>query len=303
MSYHKIITLLCLLWIIGAPIPSAMAQQQTATRGVELHANVRSDLVTGILCFDYSATNPISNSGVVANISIDVAKQPGGADLSADGVRDGPGADTSFSVTVLQDRNATPMIPVGVSAPSGWDVSLSVQGAAVWLPTDSGLLPGQQLDGLEICARALPGFRSFLARPYTDVNAVGILPPNGTAADLQRYQRDLNTIELNAGTTGLTVGPVAPPATFVPLDFLKQIQDYKEQSLARGWIKNAGIANSLDAKLNAAQLALTRGDANPARNQLNALLNEVDAQSGKQLTSEAGALLKFNTQFLISNIP
>jgi hypothetical protein len=38
---------------------------------------------------------------------------------------------------------------------------------------------------------------------------------------------------------------------------VKQIQGYKEQSIARGWINNSGLETSLDAKLNAAQQALT----------------------------------------------
>jgi hypothetical protein len=81
------------------------------------------------------------------------------------------------------------------------------------------------------------------------------------------------------------------------------IESYKEQSLMLGWIDDPRIANSLDAKRNAAQGSLQQGDNNTARNQLNTLLIEVEAQAGKHSKGEAIALLKFNTQYLISKIP
>jgi hypothetical protein len=98
------------------------------------------------------------------------------------------------------------------------------------------------------------------------------------------------------------VGPTAPPADFRLADFLQTIISYKEQAIQLGWIKDRGIGISLDAKLNAAQASLSRGDNRAATNQLSALLEEVDAQAGKQLSSEAVALLKFNTQYLISRM-
>jgi hypothetical protein len=59
---------------------------------------------------------------------------------------------------------------------------------------------------------------------------------------------------------------------------------------------------ALDANLNAARSALSRGNVNTTLNELRALLNQVEALSGKQLSPEAVALLKFNTLYLISKI-
>ena len=80
------------------------------------------------------------------------------------------------------------------------------------------------------------------------------------------------------------------------------IQGYKEEALTLGWINDAGVADSLDVKLNAALVALQRGDNGTAKNILRALLHDVDAQADQHLTSEAVALIKFNTLFLISKI-
>ena len=48
--------------------------------------------------------------------------------------------------------------------------------------------------------------------------------------------------------------------------------------------------------------ALARGQSRTAANVLNALINEVDAQAGKQISPEAAALLKINVQYLINKI-
>ena len=58
-------------------------------------------------------------------------------------------------------------------------------------------------------------------------------------------------------------------------------------------VTNPGVAISLMAKLDAAQVALTRGQTDVAINLLNAFINEVNAQSGKHIaTDHAGMLVE-----------
>jgi hypothetical protein len=52
------------------------------------------------------------------------------------------------------------------------------------------------------------------------------------------------------------------------------------------WIDNAGIANSLQAKL--------------ANNDLNSFVNEVNAQNGKHISSEAATYLLRDAQYVLS---
>jgi hypothetical protein len=60
-----------------------------------------------------------------------------------------------------------------------------------------------------------------------------------------------------------------------------------------GHITNKGVADSLMAKLDAAQAAFDRGQTEVAINLLNAFVNEVNAQSGKFIVAEhAGHLLR-----------
>jgi hypothetical protein len=53
-----------------------------------------------------------------------------------------------------------------------------------------------------------------------------------------------------------------------------------------GHITNKGVANSLLAKLDAAQAALDRGQSGVAVNLLRAFTNEVNAQAGKHVVAE-----------------
>jgi hypothetical protein len=83
------------------------------------------------------------------------------------------------------------------------------------------------------------------------------------------------------------------------------------EASALGWIKNKGIEQSLDAKLDNAKKKITEGDNESAKNIINAFINEVEAQGcathgnctpDKYLAPEAYALLKYNAMYLINNL-
>jgi hypothetical protein len=80
------------------------------------------------------------------------------------------------------------------------------------------------------------------------------------------------------------------------------ILGYRMTVVRRELPRSGNSHRLLDGKLNTALAALTRGNNKTAANVLNALLNEVDAQAGKQISADAVSLLKFNSQYLISKI-
>jgi hypothetical protein len=66
-----------------------------------------------------------------------------------------------------------------------------------------------------------------------------------------------------------------------------------QHALTEGHIDNAGVAQSLLAKLDSAQAALDRGKTEAAIKKLQAFMQEVAAQSGKHIVAEhAGHLLE-----------
>lgn len=128
-----------------------------------------------------------------------------------------------------------------------------------------------------------------------------------------------------------TVGPKTPPAVFVPIDFLNYIISLKHEAYKFGWIvqgrdddegkhddEEEGIMNSLDKKLEKAKAELVKGDTKEAVEKLKSFIHEVEAlyKEGKEkeekhekekeghshITSEAYALLKYNTVYLIEQL-
>lgn len=74
-------------------------------------------------------------------------------------------------------------------------------------------------------------------------------------------------------------------------------------ALASGAIDNAGVANSLLAKLDAASAARSRGDCAAAGNIYGAFINELTAQSGNHVQAATAAHLISEARFLIANCP
>ena len=88
-----------------------------------------------------------------------------------------------------------------------------------------------------------------------------------------------------------------PPVT------IQSMMDAINLYYADGSIKSAGVYNSLLQKLSAAQAAWDKGNAHVVANLLNALMNEISAQSGKQISSDAANTLIADAQLVIDKMP
>jgi hypothetical protein len=71
---------------------------------------------------------------------------------------------------------------------------------------------------------------------------------------------------------------------------------------AAGEIDNAGVCNSLTAKLTNAQSSLDKDNLTPAVNLLNAFLNEVAAQTEKHISTLAGGILSGDVQAILTGL-
>jgi hypothetical protein len=94
-------------------------------------------------------------------------------------------------------------------------------------------------------------------------------------------------------STSLTVNIVATSSS---------ISNLIDQLLASGCIDNAGVANSLKAKLSSAQSYIDSGDSVTATNILSALLNELEAQDGDHLAASCtiGGGMNFDTSTVLA---
>lgn len=281
-------------------------------KDVLVESTVKFDKNTKLYEYSYFISNPAMNTGNIYYIEIDISTLPQSQELSADGLiihkgtsRKGKILMSSFKEELADygSRMQKPIVPVGIQPPTGWDSGISVIGTANWGAGDNNLLmPGQSLTGFLIKSRGIPAIREIAIQPWWV-----LFVEDASDEDVERSEKVKKEIAFYTKT----IGPTAPPADFKPVEFLDYIINIKHEAALLGWIKNKGIEQSLDAKLENAKKKITQGKTNTAKEILKAFINEVEAQGcpsyedcppGKHLTSEAYALLVYNTWYLIEQL-
>jgi len=120
------------------------------------------------------------------------------------------------------------------------------------------------------------------------------------------YQGDENYTKvddyLNNSVIVTTVAASDPPSPFIPINFLDTLINYTDSSYSLGWITNQTTANKYDSLFTSAKTQLQQNNNNAAKTTLQTVLQEVDIDSTNNLTSEAYALLRYNTEYLIEHL-
>lgn len=283
----------------GGPVPSPL-------QGVTLGTKVSKDDQTGILTYRYRVFSPVANDGSIWHIDIEISRGPTDALLSREGLLNGPRYLRHSSEDAFQ---RIPMVPVGISGPKGWLSSLGFtenppRGFASWggIEDSSLILPGRIFEGFQLTSYGLPGIRSVEIQPDIDWDNV---PDEFSTPERARQLRDSLIFSTK------TIGPKAPPQTFVPLEFLNYLMSLVHDSRQQGWVREAKEAKKLLQDLLKAKRRLEAGDPGKARSALKEFLERVKHEGcrgfhcpkNKALTSEAYALLYFNGKFLQAKLP
>jgi hypothetical protein len=312
--------------------------------------DVRADVVfspdTEIYTYEYRVTNPDMNTTNIDTLAVYRRKPDGAMDLSmkdlivifrseppippTDYLRDKTYEENLRETLEVNPRAATlpPTIPVGVRPPAWWTTGFNVDSTVEWSAMDPDrdgryeIHPGETKGGYELTSYGLPGIRT--ARVQASVNikqpleeafkeALKTTPIEEMTAEqmMAINQQALKMISVEVKT----LGPTAPPANFVSLDFLAYLIDLKHQAADLGWIGGRKLVEELDKKLDQVKEKLAAGETEPARGMLGAFINKVEAhyketkeqkiepvKGGKEekkfITSEGYALLKFNAKYL-----
>jgi hypothetical protein len=123
------------------------------------------------------------------------------------------------------------------------------------------------------------------------------MEPGDDPGELDRYKQEFDQYVESRSVTGITLGPTVP-ATMTADRLFATLTSQVVQARSLRWITSDAVMRSVTEKLQAARTATSRRQFESAGNILRALRNEVAAQSGKTLTSEAVALLDLNIQYL-----
>jgi hypothetical protein len=319
-TIYSLLMLLMGLWpvnsIAACPEPDTVTIIPKLTN-VEVKVNTTFDPKTGIYNYSYSIKNGKESIGCIWHFEVDIKKPEGGIDLTKEGL-----INALKGVSLgAPDETSPPMIPVAFpSVPKKnkliiWSSGLSVYGSASWGSRKyiNEIMPGDTLSGLVMTSYGVPVIRDFKIKPTyiaedEDIYNMGVPKAELNEGNLSQH---LKTFYDSIAWKGKTLGPTAPPANFVALDFLSYLIDLKHRAAELGWISNPGVEDSLDVKLNQVKATLQARDIKTASNQLSAFLNEVSAQGcqsydscppGKHLNPEAWGLLFLNGRYLLDKI-
>jgi hypothetical protein len=244
-----------------------------------------------IFTYSYIIVNPASNSGKIEAVKIDISRATGTVALASEGI-------TSDNSAIETTVNRSSVIPVGFRSPSKWIAAASDDQTARWgaIAAESQIAPGKMQGNFILQTRGLPGVRTVTLQPEFIQTHVD----EASEEDVVR----LKSIEEQTKFNTITIGPDAPKS-LEPTLLIDRLSALTHQAVSLGWIfgpGSDGIANSLDAKLASAKDSVSRGNNTAAKKQLNALINDLDAQRGKHVNDNAYFLLKTNAQFIISKL-
>jgi len=120
---------------------------------------------------------------------------------------------------------------------------------------------------------------------------------------VQKIIDSLEKVPANSFVSRSSIGPANPPNPFVALSFLDSISAYTIQSYSLGWVKNQSTANKYLGNFSSAKAQMQSNNVSGARTTLQTVLTDAISDSTSTLSSEAYALIYFNTQYLLTQLP
>jgi hypothetical protein len=262
------------LIVVGALLaPLTGRTQSSSLLAAKLHASVEIDPRGGFI-YRYTVENGARSTAGIEKLTIDI----------------------SWPVGVARAGD-----PIAASSPQpGWRALVGTGATAEWeaIQDTSVVPPNHALAGFSIASHGPPALGRFTLSPHIDPDRAPVMSPGDDPGDVDRYNQDLARYVRSQSVEGVTLAPTAP-VTLTPDAVLANLNSQVVQARSLSWISNDAITRSLRDKLEAARAALLRHQSEIARSTLSALRNELAAQSGKSLTTEAVDLVDVNIQYVL----
>ena len=169
--------------------------------------------------------------------------------------------------------------------------SYRTRSVARWTVLGEQMAPGDSSPALVFEAVGLPGIVTYRVRGYVPPPPLTDTTPVVAPSD-PLYENSV---------LGKTVGIEPFPADLSPVNLVRRLQELTAETCGElGWIDNPGVCNSLRVKLENGERSLLQGRTNAARGQLEALLNELEAQRGQHVNDSAYWLLRSNGEVVLA---
>ena len=310
-----------------------MSQNYPFLRDVRVESSVSYTQSSKIFSYSYHLANGRRSQGSIQEFDIDISRRVGSLGLDTTGLKFNSGLEEGYfrrRYPGLCER----IVPVGFPGRPGneWIGMLTNRRTASISADTLFIKPGQSTGGITITSRGVPGIRALVIRPnfQDDVLFPSI---DDTSRTLSIAQMD--SIREAANFYTRTVGPTAPPVKFVATIWIDTLLSYTRQSADLGWLgrdrdndcddderPDDGVVKNIEKRLEKAKRFLERDDSVKARRELEKLVQKVERiwkrsqdqekkrGRGKEwrqdkclMTSEAYALLKYNTEYVIDHLP
>ncbi|MBW2311639.1 MAG: hypothetical protein JRF35_11295 [Deltaproteobacteria bacterium] len=263
---------------------------------IGVQAGVTYDSTTGLYTYDYTITNPATNTGEIWNIDVDIRLPLGGKALSSEGLRIDNTLTFDEDLAIFKG-DFVPMVPVGIQVPSGWGGGVGARGVAGFFSRTGfpNILPGETKAGFQLISRGLPTIRDIEIEPWWIFMEQGSASEEG--ASIARE------IEESLKVKKKTIGPTAPPSALSFIVFLETIEVYLDESADLGWAVDAALINFLLGKLGDARSFIEADDPTKAKVALGEFMDRIENATPTQLTPEGRGLLFYNAKYLKEALP
>lgn len=279
----------------------AQKQQYPNLRDIQIRADISYSKDEQLYYYAYSMTNNPSNIGSIAKIEIDISRKSGTSEIDTIGLRFENDGFTENSFRRHFQSLKGRIVPVGFLKTPGisWLGGLTNRCTASFSADSVFIDPGERLDGYEMVSKGIPGIRRCIVSPYFDVIA---LFPDPEDTTISYYVPPLDSVRNAIKYYGWTIGPTAPPMDFSSTVWCDELINYTSQSRILGWIKNQSTTDKYIGCFSTVKTQLQMNNAIDARVTLQEVLIDVNADSTNNLTSEAYALIRYNTEYLMMQL-
>jgi hypothetical protein len=156
---------------------------------------------------------------------------------------------------------------------------------------------GQVAEGFGLKDTCLPAIVRYFVKGYAPSSAFWD-DPEQTHTD-EEVRNDL----LMNSVIGFTIAPKQSLSPFQSLNFLDTISNFTTQSRTLGWIKDQSTANKYLGYFGSAKTSLQQNNIASTRATLQQVLQDANIDSTANITSEAYALIRYNTEYLLAQLP
>jgi len=267
-----------------------------------LQCRVEYSATSKIYSYAYRGDNPASNKGKLWNMRMDISRPSTSILNDTVGLKFfRPFNEESFRDDFNNYSNSTVAISASVLPSRGWYVGCGWGMQLHMGAPNETVSPGSYFTGLELQSKGLPGIRTIVFVPYFE-DRLYFYSMDDTVHQWQGFEYQ-DSIKDMVNFRSRTVGPILPPAQFEPLRWCDTLRNFSQQSREMLWIPADGTLNKYLSHFTHLRTRIQSNDIRGARDTIAQILTELNRDSSGALTSEAYALLRYNTEYLLSQLP